>query len=237
MALELQTMKLVNNLLWILPFLCFALGYQILDQLYQTKTITTPNLVGLTIAEATKVASNLKLNIRIISEQIDQDLPQDTILSQRPAQQFIKTNQTMLVVVSTKPKPQTAPDLYGLTKQEVCTKLATPGLKFTDYELPNNALAGTCFAQSPTAYQSLSNSGLIAYFSTKSQNLVIMPNLEHLLLNDIKNLLTTNDIALKIKYLEELPNLPKNTVLAQKPVAGTIIDLNQLKQVELYLSA
>lgn len=230
-------MKLVNNLLWILPFLCFVLGYQILDKVYQTQVISTPNLVGLTIAEGLKITSNLKLNLRIISEQIDQTLPPDTILSQKPSHQFIKTNQTMLVVVSTKPSTQAAPDLYGLTNQEALAKLSTKALKFKSYQIPNKAPVGTCFAQSPTAYQNLNNDTLIAYFSAKNQNLVIMPNLEQLLLSDIKNLLTTNDILLKIKYLETLPNISKNTVLAQKPIAGTIIDLNQLKQVELCLSA
>jgi beta-lactam-binding protein with PASTA domain len=228
-------MKLFNNLLWTLPFLCFVLGYQILNQIYQTQIIPTPNLVGLTLANALKITSNLKLNLRIISEQIDQDLAEDTILSQKPAHQFIKTNQTLLVVVSKKPTPKIAPLLEGLTNQEIINKLNSPELKIKSYFIPNIAPVETCFAQYPSAKQNLDGTQLIAYFSAKNQQLVIMPIITSTLLSDIKNLLTTHNIKLKIQYLESL-NYPKDTIIAQKPAAGTIIDLNQLKQVELHLA-
>jgi len=228
-------MKLLNNLLWILPFFCFILGYQILNQLSQATSIPTPNLVGLSLANALKITSNLKLNLRIISEQVDQELPEDTILSQKPACQFIKTNQVIFIVVAKKPTTKITPDLYGLTSPEVGAKLNSQNLNFKAYELPNLAPNHTCFAQNPTANQNLNHLPIITYFSTNHHKLVIMPTLTGLPISDIKSFLAINNLKLKIKYLEDF-NLPKNTIIEQKPTAGTIINLNKITEVELFIA-
>lgn len=233
-------MKLLNNLLWTLPFLCFALGYQVLNQLYPTQVIATPNLVGLNLASALKITSNLKLNLRIISQQVDQDLPEDTILSQKPTHPFIKTSQTLLIVVSQKPAAKITPNLCGLSKPEIATKLGTQNLNFKSYQLPNLAASTTCFAQYPVAGKDLKNEPIVTYFGNQDLNLVIMPTLTGLSLSDVKNLLTTYDLRLIIRYLEPhsaCQDYPKNTIIEQKPIAGTIINLTQLKQVELGLFA
>lgn len=236
-------MQNIKNLIWILPFCCFILGYQLLNQLYKTEKVLTPNLIGLTVAEALKITSQLKLNLRIISEQTEQDLPEDTILTQKPTTQFVKTNQVIFVVIAKKPAPQNTPNLYGLKLPEVQAKLNSQDLQFKSYLLPSIAPQQTCFAQSPTAGHILNTNKLITYFSTGQsvdhKQLVIMPNFSGRNLTEIQNFCTSHNLALKMRRLEhnDLPqNYNQDDIVDQKPNAGTIVDLNKLTEVELYLA-
>ncbi len=228
--------KIFNKILWLLPFICFFLGYQLLNQLYKVEKIANPNLVGQTISDAIKTCSNLNLNLRVISEQVEPNLPENTILSQKPNHAFIKQNQIVFVVTSKKPEPLVAPNLYGLTLSEIEASLKQLAIKNKCYYLPSIAPKDTCFGQSVAPEQSLSDHKLISYISTNHNRLVIMPNLVACSLADTKTLLDSYQIKLNIKPVLDT-GLPVNSIIEQKPQAGTIVDLNKLAQIELCVAS
>lgn len=228
--------KIFHKTLWLLPFICFFIGYQLLNQLYKVEKIANPNLVGQTISDAIKTCSNLNLNLRIISEQVEPNLPENTILSQKPNHAFIKQNQIVFVVASKKPEPQFAPNLYGLTASDIEAKLKKLAIKNKSYYLPSIAPKDTCFGQSVTPEEKLNDHKLIDYISTGHNQLVIMPSLVSCSMADIKILLDSYQIKLNIKPVVD-DNLPLNSIIEQKPQAGTIIDLNKLTQIELCVAS
>ena len=227
--------KSLSKLLWILPFISFVMGYQLLNMIYTVDKMTTPNLVGKQLTEAIKITSSHNLNLRIISEQIDADLPENTILTQKPVHQNIKPNQAIFVVVSKKPQAQIVPNLCGYTEMEIKEILAKSNLKTKNYYLPNMAPKGYCICQTPAADATLNDHKLLTYISAGSTRWVVMPKLTGLLLTDIKNFLEMHDIKINIKYLSDKYQ-PANLVIEQKPNVGTIVSLDKLTQVEIYVT-
>lgn len=225
----------INKLLWLVPFISFILGYELLNQLYTVNTIATPNLVGKQLSEALHITSSQNLNLRILSTKIDADLPADTIISQIPTHSFIKANQTIFVVISKKPDIKIMPDFNGNTNNEVQAKLDIQNLKTKSYYLPNIAPKDHCFGQSPAASQPLlKTSKIIIYLSQGNSQLVIMPKLVNLHLADVSSLIETYKLQTKLTY-HPSSRLPANYILAQKPEAGAIINLAKLTQIELYV--
>lgn len=228
----------MRNLLWVLPFIAFILGYQLLNQIYRVEKIANPQLVGKTLSEALKICSALKLNLRILGEQIDPDLPADTILTQKPQYCWLKPNQVIFVVIAKKPPIPITPQLVGLTAAEIGAQLVNDHkLKAKIYHLPNMAPQGTCFGQHPAPNLPLDVPKLILYLSAGNQRWVIMPKFVDLQLAPVQNFMANYPhIKLVIKKMV-YPELVPNLVLAQKPAAGTIIDLTKLTQIELGISS
>ena len=225
----------INKLLWLVPFISFVLGYELLNQLYRVSKINTPNLVGKKLSEALHITSSQNLNLRILNEKIDADLPADTIISQIPTHHFIKSNQTMFVVIAKKPDIKIMPDLHGNTNNEIQAKLNIQNLKTKSYYLPNIMPKEYCFGQSPAANQPLSRSHkIITYLSQGNSQLVIMPKLVDLNLANISSMIETYKLQTKLTY-HPSSHLPENYILAQKPESGAIINLEKLTLIELYV--
>jgi beta-lactam-binding protein with PASTA domain len=225
--------KNLKSLLWIVPFLFFVMGYQLLNQLYRVEKIHTPNLVGLSINQALQVCSQLNLNLRILSEELDADLPEYTILSQKPNHNYIKPNQIIFVVVCKKPAIKIAPNLIGLNQEQINAKLKLAKLKNQSYQLPSTAATGTCFSQSPSQNQFLNSNLIITYLSKKNSQLVIMPKLVGLDLETVQDFLQDSQIKFSLKKINHPNWLNNNLICEQKPEPGSIIDLQNLSQIEL----
>lgn len=226
---------LLTNLLWILPFAAFLAGYWILNLCYTVNRVPTPNLVGKSLSDAAKITSYANLNLRVISTQVEQDLAPDTILSQTPNHPTIKPNQTIFVVISQKPATSLAPDLYNCDKATAQKQLETDGIKAKFYGLPSTAPQGHCFAQSPSPRGELPNQGLTIYYSALKPEPIIMPNLIGLNLSEVKSFLTANQIQIKISHVVDSHHAP-DLIIDQSPIAGTVLELEKIKQVHLQVT-
>ena len=60
-----------STYLWLLPFLSFLCGYQLIRSLYTVNTLTTPSIIGKEIQDAIKILSDNNLNPRILTEKED----------------------------------------------------------------------------------------------------------------------------------------------------------------------
>lgn len=230
-------MKQFSQLLWVFPFISFIAGYVLLSLTCTVNKLATPNLVGKNLVEAVRITSSHNLNLRIVSEQLDQDLPENTILSQKPSQQNIKPNQSIFVVISKKLTAQVAPNLGGRSETEITAILAKQGLKTKSYMLPSsNVPKGICMGQSPTANQTLYTHELLTYISAGSNQWVVMPQLLNAEIESVKSFLETNGIKFNIKYLND-DSQPQQLVIAQKPAAGTIVNLAKMTPVDLHVTA
>lgn len=227
--------KAVKNLLWILPFLSFILGYRLLDYLYAVDKIVTPNLIGRQLTDAIKIVSENNLNLRILSEQINSDLPENTILMQKPINQSVRPNQSIFVVISKKPTFEMIPNFGGYNETELASSLARLKLKNKSYYLPSILPKGHCICQTTTSQSDLDQRKLITYISTGSTKWVVMPKLINRPWSDVNNFLQTHHLKTSVKYLID-PKQITNFVIEQQPAAGTIVNLEKLSQIDLCVS-
>ena len=225
----------ITKILWTLPFFSFMLGYYLLDRLYTVEKIDTPNLVGMQLTEAVKISSSKNLNLRIINEQIDLDLPANTVLSQTPNNRQIRPNQAIFVVISKKPLAKIAPNLSNCPPAELTTRLNQAQIKNKSYTLPSAIPKDWCICQSPPPGQIAPDGRMLTYLSQGINPLVIMPKLVNLPLEDVKSFLDMQNLKYSVTSLNQnkLDFANNALVVAQKPNFGTIVNLDKLTQIEL----
>lgn len=218
--------------MWLGPFLAFLAGYQFLNYFYTVDKIPTPNLVGKKLTDAIKISSQQHLNLRILSEQVDQDLPENTILSQKPNHQYIRPNQAIFVVISKKPQPEVIPNLGGCNEAELHAIFTKNKLKAKSYSVPSVLPKGLCICQSPTPNQPLEAHKLIIYLSSGSPKWIIMPNFINHDISEVKEFLEQHNLKINLKQ-SSAPHFLPNHVIDQQPAAGTILNIDKLVQIDL----
>jgi len=84
------------SFIWIVPFLAFIAGYQVVRLLTHTQTVYVPSVLGLHLTDAIRRLSADQLNVRILAEKEDPDLDEGMIISQTPEQgTLVKPHQSL----------------------------------------------------------------------------------------------------------------------------------------------
>lgn len=221
--------------LWLIPFICFLVGYQLLYLFQPKTTLPTPNVVGEPLYSAIKTLSAQQLNLRISQEQVDPNLPDQVIVSQKPyAGQAVKSNQTVYVVVSRKPQPTSTPNLIGKTAEQVHEEIQALGLKQLAYPVPSAQPINTCVAQQPEPGAPLHKNQILTYISAGTDQLVLMPDFSQLNLADVIHFLQQHQLKFTIVHLPD-PDIQYQHyyVTEQRPLPGTLVNLTQLTEVKL----
>ncbi len=160
-----------DDVLWLLPFICFLSGYSLLNHFLYMPSVETPSLIGKNINYAAKVLSQHNLNLRIIAEKEDADLPEGTIISQTPTkQQKVKPQQSVFCVVSHQTQSAHAPCLINNQIKQVDELLKNEKIRNKSYCLASKYSEGTCIAQIPSAQEPLQYQSIITYFSASTEN-------------------------------------------------------------------
>src|SRR3990167_2415990 len=121
---------MIKKLFWTLPFLACALGYFAASRVVGIRRLEVPRVVGLPVTEGVKVLSSHKLNVRIVHEQEDPELPDGTILQQSPnPRTAVKPQHSIFLVTSKRPQPQEAPCLVGKTRAQTHEMLSKMSIK------------------------------------------------------------------------------------------------------------
>ncbi|MBV8660724.1 MAG: PASTA domain-containing protein [Candidatus Dependentiae bacterium] len=229
-----------SEILWILPFLAFCLGYFWLQFFIADNTIQAPDLVGKNILQATQISSELKLNLRIIAEKEIADAVPGTIIKQNPLpHKLIKTHQSLFIVITKLPAPVIAPTLINKNYEQVEKICKEKGIKTRAYFLPANYPAGQCFAQMPLPDQVLETKKMNYYISAGYQNQYLFPDFTDIKLQDVIQFLQQQNIAFDVFHKDQkiLPPYKQNfIVMYQKPLAGTLITLNSKLYVQLQVA-
>lgn len=232
-------LKLLKNFLWTLPFVSFIGGYVLLDTMYHQKEIETPALVGKTTEQALAILAKHSLNARLLTHKEDETVAQGTILAQTPlATQKIKHNQSVNLVISTKPKKIKAPHLIGLSIKDIEPLLQKDKIHAQTFYIESNYPHGQCFAQYPIPETDLEQDSMLIYLSAPKQSMVLVPNLKNKPLQLALEFLKTHNISTEITHVPEaLPShLCVNCIISdQRPLGGSIITMDQKKPLHMQL--
>ena len=230
-------MKLKNqsiSLFWTLPFVAFLCGYLLTRTLFCPPTVQVPFLVGLPLAQAAKIASDQQLSIQIIAEKIDTDLKPGTIISQKPqANQTAKHYQIIYLVTAKQPEPKKTPELTGKSVAEITQELNQAGINFKTISLPLNTSLTQVITQYPEAGQQLIEPILV--YTAQYTPLYIIPDFKTKPLAEVLTFLETYHIPSTVTYNQ--PNAHSYTVEQQRPLAGTLISLQQAPTIQLLAKA
>ncbi|MGE0009227.1 MAG: PASTA domain-containing protein [Candidatus Babeliales bacterium] len=229
-------MKL-TNFLWALPFICFISTYTILTLIFTAPPIPAPSLIGKQLPEAFTILSHHNLNPRILHEQVDNDVPAGTILSQTPlAGQKIKPYQQLFLTVSKKAEKTIAPSVQGKTYEQVVEQLTKAHIKHKRYDLASKKPMGTIIAQLPAAGAPLEQNSMILYVSQGNNKPILCPQFIGKTVKEVTQFLETYNIAPEVYHAHTMydnHSCANCVVLNQQPLAGTIIDLHQGLTVQL----
>lgn len=217
-----------KNIIYVLPFVGFCIGYIGLQFFIADQVIHTPDLVGKTMLEAVKICSKLKLNLRIVAEKEIADTIPGTIIIQNPGVHgCIKQHQSIFVTITTLPALTPAPHLINKKIAEIETMCIEQNIKPRYYPIPSQCLHEICIAQFPIAGTLLPGKKIHAYIAQKVEPLFLLPDFTGKSLDEVMVFLNKEHILYDIFYKHEkliAPYQQKYIISYQKPLAGTLVN-------------
>ncbi len=219
------------SLLWLMPFLSFLGGYQLIRVLTHIETVRVPSLIGLHMNEAIKILSADLLNVRILAEKEDSELDEGTILSQNPeAGQLVKTHQSIFLVVTKKPPKVCAPQLRGLTCEQAQAKATQAGITLTSTSLESTFPKDRVIGQSVLPQQEVRHKSFMIYCSEGSTPLRIFPDLKGRTVDEVSAFFAVYSGTVHVQGNRT------DSIKEQQPRAGTLVDIRKPLTVHVICS-
>ncbi len=163
-----------------------------------------PDLVGLTLEQATASLSELSLVLQVADPVFDESVPEGTVISWMvPEQPGLKAgntvtpNTTIAVVLSAGPRQRVVPDLTGLTIEAATAALDPEGLVLIQFapEFSNSVEVGLIVRQDLPAGTSVDRGAVISVAVSKGPDLVAVPPLGNLTLQQATDTLAAAGLA------------------------------------------
>lgn len=229
--------KYFKNLYWVTPFVCFILGYQCFAVFFYRSVIQTPPIIGKTLPEAAFILSKHNLNMRMITQQEDPDIPAGTIISQTPrAHSAIKPQQTIFFVLSKKPAQPRIPNVQGTTIDQYSKTLHDLKIRYRTFPVQSDKPEGTCLAQIPTAGNEIPTSGALLYIASSESDTLLFPSCKGKTIAETKQFFDKYNIPVTVYHTHEPSDYhtcDRCVVFEQKPLAGSFISLKEPFSVQL----
>jgi serine/threonine-protein kinase len=209
-----------------------------MQKLIRIPEIATPHLVGKQIHHILPIITHYNLNIRLLDQKEEIDIPEGIILNQTPsAGTIIKPNQPIFVVTTKKPITLRAPQCVGMSSEELCRQLQEQGINPRIYYVPHPYPEKLCFAQSPHYDEPLEKNKLLLYVSAGNNKPIIWPDFTDMPLQDVIDFLNNYDIEPYIinDHQQKYYNNPEYIVTDQRPFAGTLLTLDESKPLSVQL--
>jgi len=231
----------MKNIVYVIPFACFLLGYFLLSIFVHGGSMPVPQLVGIPVQDALVLLSAQNLNARVQAQQENADVNPGTVLRQKPeAGQKIKANQSVYLVVARAPTRMTAPSFIGMTVQDALEEAKKAGIKTKQSLVPYAGAGGFVVSQAPAAGKEMDGSTVTFYVSEGIETAPrLMPNLVGQNAQEVVAELEKQQIACKVERGPEAEGfaLDQCVVVTQKPLAGALLEANKLPRVLILVAA
>jgi len=223
-----------------IPFISFLAGFGLISFFVHEKSLKTPALLGHSVTYALRQATDHGFTLKILAEKESTDTSPGTILAQKPVPgAFIKPKQTVFITISKTPNQSNIPDFTALQEAKCQQKAQDSGIFVKFYPLTHHIPSGTVIAQSPEPDLLYDNQTVQLFVSSGQQTRRIMPNLIGQDCAVVQGFLENYGITVTLfkelydpkRHREHMPG----TVLAQKPLAGSWIDLKKPLLVQLVI--
>jgi len=207
---------------------------------YRPKVIETPSLLGKTIHEAMRIVADKNINLRLLEEREEPDLPEGTILQQNPSAAIpIKPQQSIFCVVSKKGR-RVVPSVLGKPMAGIIKELDEQGIVYKHYMLESACPEGTCIAQEPQPGSIVTPAPMILYGAKSVEKTVIVPSFLYVTIPAVKHFLDQYPVTLEVIHTTVISSDHQCdnqcVVSEQSPRAGTLVVLNSQKPLHIQLS-
>ncbi len=231
---------------WVtVPFLSFIFGFFLLAIFVQENTYKTPALLGHSALYALRQATEHGLMLKILSEVETSEVTAGTVIAQKPIPGApIKQKQVIFITLSKSPVVRCVPNFVGKTVDLLNEALQSDILVKSHY-VPHNNPKDKIIAQFPVPGTPLPDDRCIHLFiSSGSETVRIMPLFcGHALQGDtgVEDFLRGYGIDAKV-YTEPYDpgkheKFGRGTIIAQKPLAGSWIDIKKPLQVQFVVTS
>jgi serine/threonine-protein kinase len=190
------------------------------------KTVTNPDVVGSTVAEASDALTAVGLTLAVGEEQYSEDVPADVVISTDPAAgEGVRVEGTVTAVVSKGPERYDVPAVKGLPQAQaadalVAANLAVGAIKeaFDDKVEP-----GAVVSSAPKAGTSVKPATPVDLVVSKGPEPVPVPAVVGKKASAARDALTRAGLKVDVtqKFSEEVPD---GVVISVKPKEGTVVD-------------
>jgi len=219
-----------SSFLWIAPFTLFILGYLLPALLLRVERVSTPSLVGKDLCCALAALSDANLNMRLIGQKEDHDLPAGTIISQTPrAGHAVRPNQSVFLVISTQPPRTILPDLVGMQELQAKHSLSSLGIRSKLFSVPSSYPTGTCIGQAPPSQAPAGDEPLLAYCAQHATRPIIWPDFVGKSLQAVVDFLAYHHLEARVsreKTRSGKSFFEESLVTDQRPLAGSLLKLD-----------
>lgn len=176
-----------------------ALGFVKFRELFVTKEIRIPNLIGMALEEAEDEIEELGLKLTVSKEIFDSEYDAGIIIDQNPeARTEVKEGYTIEVVVSKGKELTTVPNLINKDITEIDRLLKDANLSEgrVEYENSETVPANTIISQNPDPFTEVEVGSSVNIVVSKGPEVVLvnMPNLIGLTEDQAKNALIANGL-------------------------------------------
>ena len=212
----------------LLFFLTIGITMLIMN-LTSVKDVQIPDLVGMSLEEAEKVAKDSKLNVEVESEEFNEEVPAGYIISQDPSfidNYKIKEKTTIKVVVSKGAEIVTVPKVAGMTKEEAIEALEALNLNVEVVEETSDKIEeGIVIKQDPEEKKEVSSGTTVTITVSIGTGIeqVSVPSVIGKTESEAKKILTGAKLKVTTEYSEDSTK-DNETVIKQSVESGKIVD-------------
>ncbi len=193
-------------------------------------SILTPNLMGLTLEEASEILEEYDLTTGEISRTYSSTFEKNLIISQRPAyKEKIEPGGAVDITVSEGSKTVIIPNVIGQDYIYASNYLKSLDLLLVDSKAPCTDIIkepGKVIEVIPLPGSEVEVKTLVELIISTNEPLVRAPDLMQLSLNQARNILDSQNISYEISYINTDYVVQKDLILGQNPEAETYIPIN-----------
>lgn len=219
----LRTIGIIVLVLILMAGLSYGTMY-FLNSFTKINEVIVPNVVGLSLGDATNTLINKNLKINVSKSQYS-NKPENTILTQNPISgKTVKSGSTVDVIVSKGKQMASVPNLIDLDYRDATQKLEGRGLKANIIEEFNDKYqSGYVFNQNPTNGVSVEINSVVDIYVSKGPETVQVPDLTNMTLDDATKTLADLGLIVGQVITEPSDTAQNNTVIGQSVPPNTSI--------------
>jgi beta-lactam-binding protein with PASTA domain len=221
-----------------IPFIAFLAGFGLISFFVHEKPLKTPALLGHSVTYALRQATQQGFALKILSELDSTETSPGTVLAQKPVPgAYIKPKQAVFITISKTPNQSIIPQFIGMQESQRQQKAAQENVFVKTFPVMHHMPSGTVIAQAPEAGVVCDNKTVELFVSSGPETRRIMPNLIGQDYTVVQEFLENYGIT--VTLFNELYNPKKHQdyavgdVIAQKPLAGSWVDLKKPLLVQL----
>ncbi|MBE0417536.1 MAG: Stk1 family PASTA domain-containing Ser/Thr kinase [Coriobacteriia bacterium] len=190
-----------------------------------TPTVIVPDVIGLTLEEASEVLASAELTVGPITERTDEEVEVGLIIEQSPeAGLDVPEGSEVSLVISLGPDVSPIPDVVGMTESDAMRVLRDADFEVgIQREYNGDVPDGQVFSQSPAAGELAPPETVVTIVISRGTQLVRVPDVVGKSRGDATSELQA--VSFKVNVTEEFHDtVAKDRVISQSPEGGVSLD-------------